>query len=113
MSQNFQNIHDIPHDLICIIKIRWNTDEFWECAVKFQTGHENHQGSSCKMGRKNDGQSCVNQQLQLHGIENIRVIDASIFPDLPSANPQATIIMVAERGARFIKENYLNRIRRK
>ncbi|XP_066144180.1 glucose dehydrogenase [FAD, quinone]-like [Euwallacea fornicatus] len=92
---------------------RWDSDEFWACAVKFETGHENHQGSSCKMGLRSNPEACVDQRLQLHGINNIRIADASVFPDLPSANPQATIIMVAERGARFIKEDYLNRIDRK
>ncbi|KAL1502063.1 hypothetical protein ABEB36_007264 [Hypothenemus hampei] len=92
---------------------KWDSDEFWNCALKFKTGHENHQGSSCRMGPRNFSEFCVNQKLQLYGIENIRLIDASVFPDLPSANPQATIIMVAERGSRFIKEYYLNKVRRK
>ncbi|XP_019767992.2 glucose dehydrogenase [FAD, quinone] [Dendroctonus ponderosae] len=97
----------------CSEQHEWDSDDFWECAIKVKTGHENHQGSSCKMGRRSDPESCVNQQLQLYGVDSLRVIDASVFPTLPSANPQASIVMVAERGARFIKEHYLNRVRRK
>jgi choline dehydrogenase len=40
--------------------------------------------------------------LKLHGIEALRVCDASVFPDLVASNICATVFMVAERGAAFI-----------
>ncbi|CAG9768182.1 unnamed protein product [Ceutorhynchus assimilis] len=95
----------------CAEQHQWDSDDYWTCAIKYNTRHENHQGSSCKMGNATNPEACVNQKLQLHGIENIRIMDASVFPTLPSANPQASIIMVAERGARFIKELYLNTVK--
>ena len=60
-----------------------------------------HPVGTCKMG--NDGQSVVNDKLQLHGIKNLRVIDASIMPTIISGNTNATSIMIGEKGADLIK----------
>ncbi|KAK0076518.1 hypothetical protein PV325_005249 [Microctonus aethiopoides] len=75
----------------------FGTDAYWECFIRMQTGPENHQSGTCKMGPINNPDSVVDSQLRLHGISNVRVADASIFPDVPNSNPCAAIIMVAEK----------------
>ena len=50
-----------------------------------------------------DDQAVVDLQLSVHGIESLRVIDASIMPRLISGNTQATSIMIGEKGAAMIK----------
>ena len=50
----------------------------------------------------NDENSVVNDELKVHGLQNLRVIDASIMPDIVSANLNATVVMMAERASDFI-----------
>ena len=46
--------------------------------------------------------SVVNSDLKLHGIESLRVIDASVFPNITSANINAPTIMLAHKAAKII-----------
>ena len=66
-----------------------------------------HPVGTCKMG--NDNMAVVNDRLQVHGIKNLRVIDASVMPRITSGNTNAPTVMIAEKGAEFIlksrKEN--------
>lgn len=72
------------------------------CQVRAETGPENHQAGTCKMGPSTDPTAVVDSELQVHGIRNIRVADASIFPIVPNSNPIAAIMMVAEKAADMI-----------
>ncbi|KAJ8924237.1 hypothetical protein NQ315_007029, partial [Exocentrus adspersus] len=91
----------------CEEKHGYDTDAFWNCAVRYYTGPENHQASSCRMGPSSDPTAVVNNQLEVHGIDGIRVMDASAMPILVSGNTHATIVMMAERGVDFIKRRWL------
>jgi choline dehydrogenase len=44
----------------------------------------------------------VDKRLRVHGIEGLRVVDASIFPNVTSGNTNAAVMMVAEKGAELI-----------
>ncbi|XP_017785104.1 PREDICTED: glucose dehydrogenase [FAD, quinone] [Nicrophorus vespilloides] len=88
-------------------KIPFGSDKYWECSAKQQTGPENHQAGSCKMGPASDPMAVVNDQLQVHGIDRLRVIDASIMPVVTSGNTNAPTIMIAERGSDLIKQRWL------
>lgn len=91
----------------CNENYEYDSDEFWECAVKYYTGPENHQAGSCKMGPTSDRMAVVNPKLQLHGISTIRVADASIMPSVVSGNTHATVVMIAEKVVNFIKETWM------
>ncbi|KAF7277723.1 hypothetical protein GWI33_009270 [Rhynchophorus ferrugineus] len=91
----------------CGSTYEFDTDEFWECAIKYDTYPENHQSCSCKIGLEDDENTCANQNLQLHGIPNIRLADASAMVEPPSGNTQATIVAIAERAVLYIREKYL------
>lgn len=67
-----------------------------------------HYTSTCRMSLDpKDG--VVDQRLRVHGFENLRIADASVFPYIPSAHTMAPTIMVAERCADFLKAEWEDR----
>ena len=66
-----------------------------------------HATCSCKMG--NDPLAVVDDRLKVHGMEGLRVIDASVMPAVTSTNTNAPTIMIAEKGADMIKEDAKSR----
>ena len=65
-----------------------------------------HPVGTCKMGPVHDAMAVVDDQLRVHGVGCLRVIDASIMPTITSGNTNAPTVMIAERGAEFIRREY-------
>jgi choline dehydrogenase len=61
-----------------------------------------HLMGSCRMGPASDNNSVVDEQLRVHGIEGLRVVDASIIPTAHSTNTNAAVIMIAEKASDMI-----------
>ncbi len=61
-----------------------------------------HLMGTCRMGSKTDKAAVVDNELKVHGIKNLRVIDASIMPTMVSANLNAAVMMIAEKGADMV-----------
>jgi choline dehydrogenase len=76
------------------------TDEDLLNHVRATAGTTFHQTSTCMMGP--GPKSVVDTELRVKGLQGLRVIDASVMPTVVSGNTNATVIMIAEKGADMI-----------
>ncbi|NSC21339.1 oxidoreductase [Streptomyces albus subsp. chlorinus] len=61
-----------------------------------------HPAGTCRMGAADDPAAVVDPLLRLRGQEGVRIVDASVFPSMPTINPMVTVLLVAERAADLI-----------
>lgn len=61
-----------------------------------------HVSGTCRMGADDDPLAVLDPALRVRGVRGLRVVDASVFPTIPSVNPVVTIMVVAERAAELI-----------
>ena len=62
-----------------------------------------HPAGTCKMGLESDEMAVVDNEFRLRGIDGLRVIEASVLPDMPGGNINAPVIMMAEKASDIIK----------
>ena len=72
----------------------------WMMRTVFNTTHAS---GTCKMGPASDPMAVVDQHLNIHGLENIKVADASVMPNVIRANTNCTTIMIGERCAEWLR----------
>ena len=80
------------------------TDDALDEFMKREVTTGQHISCTCKMGPANDPMAVVDQYGKVHGLENIRVVDASIMPDCVRANTNVTTMMIGEHIADFIRQ---------
>lgn len=79
-----------------------NSDAEIDVWVKENIESAYHPAGTCKMGEASDPLAVVDKDCRVHGLDNLRVVDASVFPTLPNGNINAPVIMVAEKIADVI-----------
>ena len=77
------------------------TDEDYVAYACSHSKTDHHPAGTCRMGA--DAEAVVNPTLRFNGIDGLRVVDASIMPNVISSNTNAPTIMIAEKAADMIK----------
>jgi len=80
------------------------SDETLDHWLKREVSTAQHISGTCKMGPSSDPMATVDQFGKLHGLEGLRVVDASIMPDCIRANTNVTTMMIGERISDFIRQ---------
>ncbi|MGQ9367998.1 GMC family oxidoreductase [Azospirillum sp. ST 5-10] len=62
-----------------------------------------HPLGTCKMGPESDAMAVVGPDLRVRGVDGLRVVDASVMPDMPSGNINGPVVMIAERASDLIR----------
>lgn len=75
-------------------------DAYWECFVRHLTMSMYHPVGTCAMGL------VVDTDLRVYGVDNLRVVDASVMPEIVSGNTNAPVIMIAEKASDLIKTHW-------
>nr|AQS60669.1 glucose dehydrogenase acceptor [Sogatella furcifera] len=88
---------------------QFGTEGYWECALRLLGSTCYHPVGTCKMGPSSDKQAVVDARLRVHGVKGLRVADASIMPTIVSSNTNAPTIMIGEKAADLIKEDWLQK----
>lgn len=84
----------------------FGTDEYWACQARHFTFTIYHYSGTCKMGPAGDETAVVDPRLRVHGVKRLRVVDASIFPEIMAGHPNGPVYMIAEKAADMIKEDW-------
>ena len=98
-----QGFEDIIEDRISPSDNDLASDASLDSWLDRSVGVAGHTCGTCKMGPASDPSAVVDQFCRVHGMEGLRVIDASVMPEITRANTNATTIMIAERAADFIR----------
>ncbi|HEV2187122.1 MAG TPA: choline dehydrogenase [Stellaceae bacterium] len=79
------------------------SDDALDAYIRATAATAHHPLGTCKMGPDSDQMAVVDPQLRVRGVEALRVVDASVMPDMVGGNINAPVIMIAEKAADLIR----------
>lgn len=109
--ENTQTFKDNEGELIKLNlpecdKLKYKSTEYWQCYARMMSTTLYHPTGTAKMGPDSDKAAVVDARLKVKGLKGLRVADASIMPKIVTVNTNAASIMIGERCADFIKEDW-------
>ena len=99
-----EGFKDIVEDRIEPTDAELASDDALDVFMRREVTTGQHISCTCKMGPSDDPMSVVDQYGKVHGLQNLRVVDASIMPDCVRANTNVTTMMIGEHIADFIRQ---------
>ncbi|XP_011706672.1 PREDICTED: glucose dehydrogenase [FAD, quinone]-like, partial [Wasmannia auropunctata] len=84
----------------------YDSDAYWECMIRLLSSTLYHASGTCKMGSREDPTAVVDPKLKVIGVQGLRVVDASIMPEIISAHTNIPVYMIAEKAADMIKKEW-------
>ncbi|XP_058447549.1 glucose dehydrogenase [FAD, quinone]-like [Malaya genurostris] len=100
------NAHLLPIPMPGCEHLEFNSDDYWRCFTRHATYTIYHHVGTCKMGPPKDPSAVVDSRLRVYGVKGLRVVDASIMPKVPAGHTNAPTVMIAEKAADMIKEDW-------
>jgi choline dehydrogenase len=107
-TENFKNheVEEVKFDIPECDIHDYESDDYWKCFISYFSTTLYHPVGTAKMGDDSDADRVVDSDLKVIGIKGLRVIDASIIPQIVSANTNAAVIMIGEKGSDLIKSEW-------
>ncbi|XP_055911316.1 glucose dehydrogenase [FAD, quinone]-like [Eupeodes corollae] len=101
-----QNAEIVKLDIPECDKFEFRSDNYWKCYMKYMGNTVYHMAGSVKMGPDTDSGAVLDWRLRIKGVKGLRVADTSIMPSIVSGNTNGPTIMIGERAAEFISEDW-------
>ncbi|XKL64454.1 hypothetical protein PGB90_004540 [Kerria lacca] len=112
-AKRIMKIEGLRNGTLFLVKIpecdlfETDSDQYYECYLRHFSSTLYHVSGTCKMGPESDSDAVVNSRLKVYGVDGLRVADASIMPNIVSGNINIPVIMIGEKAADMIKEDWL------
>lgn len=99
-------IEELKFNIVGCSKIPYGSDKYWECYIRHLSTSMNNPAGTAKMGNSTDWAAVVDSRLVVKGLKGLRIADASIMPTIVSGGTYFPTVMIGEKAADFIKEDW-------
>ncbi|XP_014090133.1 ecdysone oxidase isoform X2 [Bactrocera oleae] len=91
-------------------QLPYDSDDYWICYIKYLYIGAWHPVGTCRMGADTDSHAVVDQRLRVRGVDRLRVVDASIMPEISSGNTNGPTTLIAEKATIMIEDDWKTKL---